>query len=107
MTVLFWHTQGSVLLAIAMLGTLGRDIAQGLFPTATPPPDWLRAVDLIAITAVIVAVTPGKLVAVGTAASAVRGTKLRGQKIRTEPKLDYSQRSAATGSTPIARRAGK
>jgi len=57
MTVLFWHTQGSVLLAIAMHGTLGRDIAQGLFPTATPPPDWLRAVDLIAITAVIVAVT--------------------------------------------------
>jgi len=63
MTVLFLYTRGSVLLAIVMHGTgiPGRDITQALFPDAAPPPDWLLAVVLIAIAAVIVSITRGSL----------------------------------------------
>jgi uncharacterized protein len=63
MTVLFLHTRGSVLLAVTMhaAGNPGRDIAQALFPTAAPVPDWLRAVVLIATAAIVVAVTRGRL----------------------------------------------
>jgi len=63
MTVLFLHTRGSVLLAITVHGTglPGEDIAQALFPTAAPPPDWLRAAVVIAIAIVIAAVTRGDL----------------------------------------------
>jgi len=63
MTVLFLHTRGSVLLAITMHGTglPGKDIAQALFPTAAPVPDWLRAVVLIATALIVVAITRGKL----------------------------------------------
>ena len=63
MTVLFLHTRGSVLLAIVMHGTVipGRDIAQALFPTASHPPDWLRAVVLIATAVLIVTITRGNL----------------------------------------------
>jgi uncharacterized protein len=63
MTVMFLHTRESVLLAIAMHGTVipGRDIAQALFPTALQPPDWIRAVVAIVLALVVVAVTRGRL----------------------------------------------
>ena len=63
MTVLFLHTRGSVLLAIAMHGSVipGRDIAQALFPTADQPPDWLRAVVAIVIALLVIAITRGNL----------------------------------------------
>lgn len=63
MTVLFLHTRGSVLLAITMHGTVipGRDIAQALFPTASQPPDWLRAVVAIATAVTVVAIMRGNL----------------------------------------------
>lgn len=63
MTVLFLHTRGSVMLAIALHGTgmPGKDIAQALFPTAADPPDWLRAVVVIALAAIAIAVTRGNL----------------------------------------------
>lgn len=63
MTALFLHTQGSVLLAITMHGSVlpGRDIAQALFPTADQPPDWLTASVAIAIAGIIVVITRGSL----------------------------------------------
>jgi hypothetical protein len=70
--VLFLHTRGRVLLAVAMHGTVlpGKDIAPAVFPTTTPVPDWRRTVVSIA------AVSEEDSYHVGTAASAVRGAKL-------------------------------
>ena len=66
MTLLFLHTRGSVLLAIVMHWSImpGKDIARISFPLAPEPPDWLRAVVLIAI-AVIVAILAGKRLSFG------------------------------------------
>jgi membrane protease YdiL (CAAX protease family) len=63
MTVLFLHTRGSVLLAIAMHWSVmpGKYIVSSLFPASQEPPDWLRAVVLITVAAVAVAVTDRKL----------------------------------------------
>ncbi len=58
-TVLFLHTRGSVLLAIVMHWSIlpGRDIARISFPAAQEPPDWLRAVVVITVAALVVATT--------------------------------------------------
>jgi len=63
MTVLFLHTRGSVLLAIVMHWSVmpGKDIARITFPPGQEPPDWLRAVVVITLVVIIVAVTGGKL----------------------------------------------
>ena len=63
MTVMFLHTRGSVLLAIAMHGMVlpGKEIARAFSPGAAEPPDWLRAVVLIAISLIVIALTRGKL----------------------------------------------
>jgi membrane protease YdiL (CAAX protease family) len=62
MTVLFLHTRGSVLLAIVMhwSGTPGKEIARVCL-SAHEPPDWVRAVVLITIAAIVVALTGRKL----------------------------------------------
>jgi hypothetical protein len=60
-TVMFLHTRGSVLLAIVMHWSIGKDIARISFPSAHEPPDWLRAVVGIAIALTIVVATRGKL----------------------------------------------
>jgi CAAX protease family protein len=62
MTVLFLHTRGSVLLAIVMhwSGTPGKEIAR-ICLSAQEPPDWLRAVVLITIAALVVIAAGGKL----------------------------------------------
>ncbi len=61
MTVLFLHTRGSVLLSIAMHGSVlpGKDVARISFPASAEPPDWLRALVLIVV-AIIVVVIAGK-----------------------------------------------
>ncbi len=58
MTVLFQHTRGSVLLAIVMHGSVlpGKDIARFLFLETAEPPDWLRAVVLIGVAAIVVGI---------------------------------------------------
>jgi len=63
MTVLFLHTRGSVLLAIVMHGSglPGKDIARIWFPTAAEPPDWIRAVILIAVAGIVVGITGKRL----------------------------------------------
>jgi membrane protease YdiL (CAAX protease family) len=65
MTVMFLHTRGSVLLAIVMHGSVmpGKDIARISFPSAAEPPDWLRAVVLIALAVIVVAITGKRLTA--------------------------------------------
>lgn len=62
MTLLFLHTRGSVLLAIVMHGSVmpGKEIAKTCFPTHEPP-DWLRAVVVITVAALVVGTTGGKL----------------------------------------------
>ncbi len=59
MTVMFLHTRGSVLLAIVIHWSImpGKDIARISFPADQEPPDWLRAVVVIAVAAIVVAVT--------------------------------------------------
>jgi membrane protease YdiL (CAAX protease family) len=61
MTVLFLHTRRSVLLAIVMHWSVmpGKDIVRISFPAAQEPPDWLRAVVVIAL-ALIVAMAMGR-----------------------------------------------
>jgi len=61
MTVMFLNTRGSVLLAVFMHWSPGKELVQMLFPSADQAPDWLRATVLIAIAVSIVAVTRGKL----------------------------------------------
>jgi membrane protease YdiL (CAAX protease family) len=63
MTVMFLHTRGSVLLAIVMHWSVvpGKYIIGTLFPASQEPPDWLRAVVVIAVAVTIVAVTGKKL----------------------------------------------
>jgi membrane protease YdiL (CAAX protease family) len=63
MTVMFLHTRGSVLLAIVMHWSVipGKEIARISFPAAPEPPDWLRAVVVIALAAVVVAITGKRL----------------------------------------------
>lgn len=63
MTVLFLHTRGSVLLAIAMHWSVipGKYIVESLFPTSQEPPDWLRAVVLIALAVAVVALLGKRL----------------------------------------------
>jgi len=63
MTVLFLHTRGSVLLAIVMHGSVmpGKDIARISFPAAQEPPDWLRAVVVITLAVIVVAITGKRL----------------------------------------------
>ena len=63
MTVLFLHTRGSVLLAIVMHWSVvpGKYIVRSLFPAAQEPPDWLRAVVVISVAVIIVAVMGGRL----------------------------------------------
>ena len=58
MTVMFLRTRGSVLLAIVMhwTGMPGKDIARISFPSAAEPPDWLRAVVLIALSLIVIAI---------------------------------------------------
>jgi CAAX protease family protein len=60
-TILFLHTRGSVLLAIVMHWSIlpGRDLARISLPAAPEPPDWLRAVVVITVAALVV-VTTGK-----------------------------------------------
>jgi hypothetical protein len=62
-TVLFLHTRGSVLLAIVMHWSIlpGRDIARISFPAAQEPPDWLRAVLVITVAALVVVATGKQL----------------------------------------------
>jgi membrane protease YdiL (CAAX protease family) len=59
MTVMFLHTRGSVLLAIVMHWSIvpGKYIIGTLFPASQEPPDWLRAVVVIALAMTIIAVT--------------------------------------------------
>jgi uncharacterized protein len=63
MTVMFLHTRGSVLLAIVMHWSVvpGKYIIGTLFPATQEPPDWLRAVLLIAVAVTIVAETGREL----------------------------------------------
>jgi len=63
MTVMFLHTRGSVLLAIVMHWSVvpGKYVVGTLFPASQEPPDWLRAVVVIAVAVIIVAVTGRKL----------------------------------------------
>jgi hypothetical protein len=63
MTVLFLHTHGSVLLAIVIHASVmpGKEIAKISLPAAPEPPDWLRAVLVITVAVVIVAITRGRL----------------------------------------------
>ena len=63
MTVLFLHTRGSILLAIAMHWSVmpGKYVVGSLFPASQEPPDWLRAVVLITAAVVAVGVTGRKL----------------------------------------------
>jgi membrane protease YdiL (CAAX protease family) len=63
MTLMFLHTRGSVLLAIVMHWSVmpGKDIARISFPSAAEPPDWLRAVVLIALAVIVVAITGKRL----------------------------------------------
>jgi membrane protease YdiL (CAAX protease family) len=63
MTVLFLHTRGSVLLAIAMHWSVmpGKYIVGSLFPPSQEPPDWLRAVVLVTMAITVVAVLGKKL----------------------------------------------
>jgi hypothetical protein len=63
MTVLFLHTRGSVLLAIVMHWSVvpGKYIVRSLFPAAQEQPDWLRAVVVISVAVIIVAVMGGRL----------------------------------------------
>jgi uncharacterized protein len=65
MTVLFLHTRGSVLLAIVMHWSVvpTKDIVRISFPAAPQPPDWLRAVVVITIALLAIAITRGKLYA--------------------------------------------
>ena len=62
-TVLFLHTRGSVLLAIVMHWSIlpGRDVARISLPAAQEPPDWLRAVVVITVAALVVAATGKQL----------------------------------------------
>jgi membrane protease YdiL (CAAX protease family) len=59
MTVLFLNTRGSVLLAIAMHGSVlpGKEIAKISFPAAPEPPDWLRALVVVALAVIVVGIT--------------------------------------------------
>jgi membrane protease YdiL (CAAX protease family) len=63
MTVMFLYTRGSVLLAIVMHWSVmpGKEIARISFPAAPEPPDWLRAVVVIALAAVVVVITGERL----------------------------------------------
>jgi membrane protease YdiL (CAAX protease family) len=63
MTVMFLHTRGSVLLAIVMHWSVvpGKYIVRTFFPASQEPPDWLRAIVVIAVAVAIVAVTGRKL----------------------------------------------
>jgi uncharacterized protein len=63
MTVLFLHSRGSVLLAIAMHGSIlpGKEIARISFPAAAEPPDWLRAVVVIVVAVIVVGIAGKRL----------------------------------------------
>jgi uncharacterized membrane protein len=67
MTVLFVHTRGSILLAIVMHWSVipAKEVARILFPVTPEPPDWFRAVVVIAVAVVAVVIT-GKQLALGS-----------------------------------------
>ena len=90
MTRLFLRTRGSVLLAIVMHATVipGRDIAQAIFPTATQPPDWLRAAVAIATALIVIAITHGNLC--GTSAALSRRPTTDSRKPISESRTNDS-----------------
>lgn len=63
MTVMFLHTRGSVLLATARHASVmpGKEVARISFPGRAEPPDWLRAVVVIALAAIVVLLTGKRL----------------------------------------------